>query len=348
MNRTNILQISARADVGGGPKHMLDLTTQLKTSYGDRVAIYGAFPQQHYAELLRKNMEDIVYIPPRSLNPVAIWKLWRFCKKNQITLVHSHGRAAGYYAFFLNLLGYPFVHTFHGIHSNHSLPGRLKTFIDKIFLNSAKRYLLVSPDEYALFIELPFEKSKAMVIPNGVAIQAQQFIRSVRNENVTLGTLTRNDPAKGNDLLVENFSALSNYAPISATLLIAGEGFPPALSTSVKYVGYQKSTDFIKSIDVYVSNSRKEGMPLAVLEALSLGIPCLLSNVPGHRYFINNNVAVGFTLDDPKSFADGLQQAIARNLILSKSAVEFVKNNHSLELMTKRIFENYNLAITTR
>jgi hypothetical protein len=77
MNRTNILQISARADVGGGPKHMLDLTTQLKTSYGDRVAIYGAFPQQHYAELLRKNMEDIVYIPPRSLNPVAIWKLWR-------------------------------------------------------------------------------------------------------------------------------------------------------------------------------------------------------------------------------------------------------------------------------
>lgn len=40
--------------------------------------------------------------------------------------------------------------------------------------------------------------------------------------------------------------------------------------------------DVLRAADAYVSASRTEGMPNAVLEAFASGLPCALSDVPGH------------------------------------------------------------------
>ena len=48
--------------------------------------------------------------------------------------------------------------------------------------------------------------------------------------------------------------------------------------------------DFIKKnkIDFYINLSRSEGMSFAVMEAMSLGIPIICSNIPGNTEIINN------------------------------------------------------------
>src|SRR5439155_25561043 len=40
---------------------------------------------------------------------------------------------------------------------------------------------------------------------------------------------------------------------------------------------------YFPAFDVYAATSAKEGMPLAVLEAMALGVPVLASDVPAHR-----------------------------------------------------------------
>ena len=47
--------------------------------------------------------------------------------------------------------------------------------------------------------------------------------------------------------------------------------------------------NFYNAIDVYISNSSKEGMPNTVLEALSCEKPCVLSNIPSHIELFSDN-----------------------------------------------------------
>lgn len=55
--------------------------------------------------------------------------------------------------------------------------------------------------------------------------------------------------------------------------------------------------DFLAAADVFVSASRYEGLPIAVLEAMSWGLPVIVTNVAGHRDIVRsgeNGIVVPF------------------------------------------------------
>ncbi len=54
----------------------------------------------------------------------------------------------------------------------------------------------------------------------------------------------------------------------------------------IRHVGsvpHHETDSFLRAGDVFVSASSSEGMPHAVREAMFQGLPCLLSDIPGHR-----------------------------------------------------------------
>ena len=52
----------------------------------------------------------------------------------------------------------------------------------------------------------------------------------------------------------------------------------------VHFAGHvQDIRGLLEAGDLFVSASTQEGMPLSVLEAMACGIPCILSDIPGHR-----------------------------------------------------------------
>ncbi len=66
----------------------------------------------------------------------------------------------------------------------------------------------------------------------------------------------------------------------------------------------------VAQADVFVSASRYEGMPLSVLEALGLGLPCVLSDITAHRETAGD-ASVYFPADDPEALADALGRVAA-------------------------------------
>ena len=57
----------------------------------------------------------------------------------------------------------------------------------------------------------------------------------------------------------------------------------------IRFLGYQMNMDsWWRAADVMVSPSMSEGMPMAVLEAVVRGLPCLLSSIPAHLEIAKN------------------------------------------------------------
>ena len=106
-------------------------------------------------------------------------------------------------------------------------------------------------------------------------------------------------PRKNPELLIR---AMMIQTKQKDSLLVLGDG--PLLSrcrklangaTNIFLPGSVKSiTDYLEVADICVSASRAEGIPNTVLEALSTGLPVLLSDIQSHREILALSPAAGW------------------------------------------------------
>lgn len=96
--------------------------------------------------------------------------------------------------------------------------------------------------------------------------------------------------------------------------------------------------DYLGISDIYISASKSEGLPMSVLEALSAGIPCLLSNIPPHREIAREAKVKGVELFDIKKGA--LQEAFDM-MLLSKYNHEIIKSSSQKLYSSKRMTTLY-------
>ncbi|MDM4765173.1 glycosyltransferase [Pelomonas sp. SE-A7] len=132
-----------------------------------------------------------------------------------------------------------------------------------------------------------------------------------------VGAVGRLHPSKGMDLLIEAFKA---QAPAEAALVIVGEGPQRAElerlaagDTRIRLLGFQSQVgEILQALDLFVSPSREESFGLALVEAMSAGLPLLSSATEGPREILAGREAV---LVEPGSASDlgrGLAQALAK------------------------------------
>lgn len=293
-NLENILLITIRSDLGGGPRHVLDLAKGLKALNKFNLYIASPLDPPNGKELQELALKHIK-LTHRRFSPIKLISLALFCIKNKIKVVHSHGRGAGLYSRPLKLLNIKVIHTNHGTHPPESFTEAIKLFVDKLLLINTDLQIFVSNSELESGKKLNAVGKKFQIIPNGISLNEidpdKVFVKSC--DSVALGTLTRKDPHKSNDLLIRHFCAFNKKYPQS-TLHIAGidKDDQHTQDLLVKYDVAEKvflhgqipdPLNFLRKLDCYVSCSRGEGLPYAAIEAMSEKIPIILSDVPGHQ-----------------------------------------------------------------
>ncbi len=96
----------------------------------------------------------------------------------------------------------------------------------------------------------------------------------------------------------------------------------------------------LASSAVFMSASRSEGLPNAVLEALSMGVPCLLSEIGPHRELktaIPHGVDMFHLSDSPESVAGGLPARVERLLSTPPAAIrKAALEKYSAKKMSER------------
>lgn len=304
-----VLHVTVRADGGGGPESIYHLVADR----GDRVKHYIACPNempywQRFASAI--GVQRIVQIPHRRLTVPALWRLAKFCRQAEIDLIHSHGFGAGLYSRFVGrMLGIPVLHSFHGFHLHKK--GGIKLILERLAQLWTAAYIAVSNSEgRAAAAALGIPPSHLITISNGVDTDRFRPCQESRTDDdfVILAVSRLAEEKNPLDLLRVLHLFLTMYPGTKARLLIAGDG-PLRLSCEeeatrlrvrdrLSFLGWLDSLDsWLPQADVYVSTSHGEGMPRAMLEAMSCGLPVVATRVQGHTDLVAHG-STGFLFDE--------------------------------------------------
>jgi glycosyltransferase involved in cell wall biosynthesis len=146
------------------------------------------------------------------------------------------------------------------------------------------------------FISAGVEEKRIFPIPNGVSYPKDP-VRSIDPDKfVFVGNLTQ-QPAKGIDILLRAWKSVIASHP-SAKLYVIGAGNVPeyydyvkslGIADNVIFMGKQAEfTNHLLEATAFILPSRREGMSNSLLEAMSLGVPCIATDISGSQDLIDH------------------------------------------------------------
>jgi len=228
----------------------------------------------------------------------TLLQILRVWLKDEVRLVHVNMAEntsvlrKGAVVLFCRVLGIPTLLHLHAgtfISFYEALPEPARAFVKLVFRSANLNVVLGGVWKRHLVERLGIPADQVVVVPNGVAaVKARRPRRS--NEPCRILYVGKLRPEKGLPELMESL-AQPDLRALPWSLTLVGDGERAPLEDSAAAGGIAERLDFqgwleaeaveeeLAKADVYVLPSHYEGMPLAVLEALSAGLAVVTTKV---------------------------------------------------------------------
>ena len=263
----------------------------------------------HNVKILCHNINDI-YAANENVEKVTSKKQFKDVVQNfKPDLVIFHSLYRLHYPFFAEYLkkeGIPYAVEFHGGASRVS---RNKSYIRKSiaefllfnkFLRNAKGFIYLNEGEQNNSIYSKIANNN-IIVPNGLYTH-NSFPKNENNsdDKVEFFYLGRIEYFhKGLDILLSALKKISQM-PISEKIHFSIYGNGECLErlkadiANISFIDYkgelygEEKIKVLESSDIMVLTSRSEGMPMGILEALSYGCPCLITEATNMSSIVKN------------------------------------------------------------
>ncbi|MFP4472432.1 MAG: glycosyltransferase family 4 protein [Candidatus Omnitrophota bacterium] len=357
-----VLFLTTHLNTGGITSYILTLGQELRrrghqvivaSSGGNMEPIFEQAGLTHeQLDLRTKNIFSLKLI-------TALPRLRKLCRQNNVDIVHSHTRVTQLCGILLSrIAGCVPVTTCHGF---------FRVKLSRRILPCWGRAVIAISRQVAEHLQRDFGVSaqKIHMIHNGIDLSRfvpvdDHFRSQIRsryglgNEKV-IGIIARLSDVKGHDVLVEAMPRILVHVP-DARLMIVGEGKRAEfIEKRVQDLGLQQRVDFfpvsgetekfLPVFDCFVMPSRQEGLGLSVMEAQSVGMPVVASNVGGLPDIIEHEVS-GLLV--PPGDADALAGSVIRVLRdrelsrrLGENARSAAVRFYGVDLMADRVLDVY-------
>ena len=310
-----ILHLLEAAATGAG-RHVLDLTEGLLARGHEVHLVYSPLrsDQMFTADLRRlKTKRNFHSLPlpmqryPSPSDLLVIGKLRRYLRAcGPFDLIHCHSTKAGLIGRVgLIDLSVKRLYTPHGFLSMDPTAGRVTARIvsgfEKVLAKFAAGVPVVSREEYAHAVEIRIPRDKLCLIPNGVVTPLFDYVENQRlncrrdwglvEGDVCIGFAGRFAPVKAPEVILDSFAAFRGRSRVPARLVMIGDGPLSAslrrqaaslnLEGDVLWLGARDARPLMPGFDIFALTSKSEGHPLAVLEAMTSGLPIVATRVGG-------------------------------------------------------------------
>jgi glycosyltransferase involved in cell wall biosynthesis len=366
-----VLHVNTHINVGGIGQYIVSLTSALRskgvdcsvaTSGGDLETELKRYGIKHiYLDLKTKSE-----LSPKVLR--AVFSLTDIVKKEGIDLIHAHSRVSQVAAFFASRrAGIPYVSTCHGY---------FKTRLSRRLFDTWGKKVVAISDAVKSHLQKDFglDERRIELVYNGVDVT--KFLKTYRPDEIAkaklslglkegpvVGTMGRLSDVKGQRFLVEAMKYVISKKKDAQCLIIGGGREEKALKSLARDLGIEGSIIFAGSnyadaplylscMDVFVLPSVKEGLGLALLEAMLTGKPCVGSDIGGISDIIKNGVnGVLIPVGDVKAIGDAIVKLLDDRILRENIGLKgrgSVREKFSLDLMADKIAALYGEVINEK
>ncbi|MTJ08755.1 MULTISPECIES: glycosyltransferase family 4 protein [unclassified Anabaena] len=225
---------------------------------------------------------------------------WRLLKSEaDIVHIHVSERGSAFRQAFTTTIAWllrkpVIIHThsadFHVFYAN--LPQIIKVGLSWIFCKST-RFIVLSESWKKFYMEnLGLKVDQVVILPNPVKFPLE-IPQRIKSQKVNFLFLGRIGERKGAFDLIDAFAAIPTDQKQNAQLIMAGDGEGEKARDIVKklnlseyitildWVNERQRDELLAKADVFVLPSYNEGLPMALLEAMSWGLPVITTPVGG-------------------------------------------------------------------
>ena len=360
MKRIKILYTIPNFDTAGSGKVLYDLANRLDKNIFEVEIACNNSNGDFFKEVEKLNLPIHIFETTTPLRPYyslffRILSISRFIKKNQIDILHSwHWSSDWTEIVATRFAGKKFVYTKKAM-SWGNIHWKIKSYLSNFIVTINNEMTNYFPN-----------KKNQKLIPLGIDTEYYNpdlFTKQNTSSVFKIVTIANLVPVKGIEVLIKAVAELKNK---NIKLDIIGDTRDPysdylrkliftlKVEDQVSFLG--KFTDirpFLVNSDLYViptlNSGRKEGMPMALVEAMTMMVPVLGSNITGINYVLNDFKEYLFEANNHLQLANKIDEMILKNELERKEIGMklrgYCETNFSLQKFIKE-HENLYKSIT--
>tara|TARA_X000000950_G_scaffold91466_2_gene115156 strand:+ start:12229 stop:13323 length:1095 start_codon:yes stop_codon:yes gene_type:complete len=350
-----IVHVIPNLNSGGAEKFVVDLANSIyKKNKNIYIISLESTENSFFVQQLNPNINVIGLNKSQGFSIRCLFMMFKTLKKINPDIINTHINGLNYILPLIPLLKAKIFHTIHNDAFKESA-GLRRILLKNLFANKKIHPITISKESNVSY-QKAYENSLASLINNGVTKPAiskkfeevLQEINGFKKNEATqvLINIARITPQKNHLRLLKTFETLRDKNVI---LLIIGdkrndqlnlfEVFKSKISKNIHYLGAKKNIgDYLSCSDAFILSSDFEGLPISLLEAISMGVVPICTPAGGVYEVIENN-KIGFVSSELTSNS------------LRKQVVNFLncndENIRQLKQRCKKVFKNqYTIDIT--
>jgi glycosyltransferase involved in cell wall biosynthesis len=190
-------------------------------------------------------------------------------------------------------------------------------------------------------------------------------ILGIPADHKVVGNVAHIRPEKGHDCLLRAAKIVLDSCPDVTFVIVGGEKMNGDISRleelatglgirkRVIFTGFRQNVfDIMHTFDLFVLSSLYEGLPMALLEAMSMGKPAVAPQVGGIPEVINDGLN-GFLVQpkNPEALAERILQLLQDHVLynkMSQNAAQVVRERFSIQEMVRRVEQVYSDVLNHR
>lgn len=265
------------------------------------------------------------------LGILTIWRLKKYLQKEQIDIIHTHLFAGDTWGRLAAILAKVpvIISTEHNVNLDE---GIIKKTIKRWLSHFTKKIVAVSRavKEYQIDAE-KIDPAKIQIVYNGIDLAKFPFLTDYQlRQPLTLGIIGRLEPQKGHLVTFNALSLILKKYSLTKLMIIGQGSQKKILEQAAKNLKIEKNLiwqppqenvgSVLNQLDLLLIPSLWEGLGLIALEALSVGLPVVASNIHGLKEVITNE-ETGFLVEpnNPEQLAEKIINIIDHPENLTKT-----------------------------